>query len=63
VGCRRARVISAARRMADIKPDEQIVVHPELDKFDVYRWTAKTSVAIDFSCPHVGTVLAQSLEL
>ncbi len=31
-----ARVISVAHRMADVKPDEQIVVDTELGEFDVY---------------------------
>lgn len=37
-----ARVLSVAHRMADIKPDEQIVVDTELGKFDVYLWKAET---------------------
>ncbi len=37
-----ARVISIAHRMADIKPDEQIVVDTELGEFDVYLWKAET---------------------
>ena len=37
-----ARVISVAHRLADIKPDEQIVVDTELGKFDVYLWKAET---------------------
>jgi uncharacterized protein (TIGR03000 family) len=37
-----ARVISVAHRMADIKPDEQIVIDTELGKFDVYMWKAET---------------------
>ena len=37
-----ARVVSVAHRMADIKPDEQIVVDTELGKFDVYLWKAET---------------------
>jgi len=37
-----ARVISVAHRLADIKPDEQIVVDTELGEFDVYLWTVKT---------------------
>ena len=37
-----ARVISVAHRMADIKPDEQIVVDTELGSFDVYLWKAET---------------------
>jgi len=37
-----ARVISVAHRMADIKPDEQIVVDTELGLFDVYLWKAET---------------------
>ena len=37
-----ARVISIAHRMADIKPDEHIVVDTELGEFDVYLWKAET---------------------
>lgn len=37
-----ARVISVAHRLADIKPDEQIVVNTELGEFDVYLWKAET---------------------
>ncbi len=37
-----AHVISIAHRMADIKPDEQIVVDTELGEFDVYLWKAET---------------------
>lgn len=37
-----ARVVSVAHRMADIKPDEQIVVETELGEFDVYLWKAET---------------------
>ncbi len=37
-----ARVISVAHRMADIKPDQQIVVDTELGEFDVYLWKAET---------------------
>ena len=37
-----ARVVSVAHRMADIKPDEQIVVETELGVFDVYLWKAET---------------------
>ena len=37
-----ARVVSVAHRMADIKPDEQIVVDTELGVFDVYLWKAET---------------------
>jgi uncharacterized protein (TIGR03000 family) len=37
-----ARVISVAHRMADIKPDEQIVVDTELGEFDVYLWKVET---------------------
>ena len=37
-----ARVISVAHRMADIMPDEQIVVDTELGEFDVYLWKAET---------------------
>ena len=36
------RVISVAHRMADIKPDEQIVVDTELGEFNVYLWKAET---------------------
>ncbi len=28
--------------MADVKPDEQIVVDTELGEFDVYLWKAET---------------------
>jgi uncharacterized protein (TIGR03000 family) len=37
-----ARVISVAHRMADVKPDEQIVIDTELGEFDVYLWKAET---------------------
>jgi uncharacterized protein (TIGR03000 family) len=37
-----ARVISVAHRMADITPDEHIVVDTELGEFDVYLWKAET---------------------
>jgi uncharacterized protein (TIGR03000 family) len=37
-----ARVISVAHRMADVKPDEQIVVDTELGEFDVYLWKSET---------------------
>jgi hypothetical protein len=37
-----ARVISVAHRMADIKPDEQIVIDTELGEFTVYLWKAET---------------------
>jgi uncharacterized protein (TIGR03000 family) len=36
------RVISVGHRMADIKPDQQIVFDTELGEFDVYLWKAKT---------------------
>ena len=36
------RVISVAHRMADVKPDGQIVVDTELGEFDVYLWKAET---------------------
>ena len=36
------RVISIAHRMADIKPDEQIVVDSELGEFNVYLWKAES---------------------
>ncbi len=36
------RVISVAHRMADIKPDERIVVDTELGEFDIYLWKAET---------------------
>jgi predicted outer membrane protein len=31
-----------AHRMADVKPDEQIVVDTELGEFNVYLWKAET---------------------
>jgi uncharacterized protein (TIGR03000 family) len=37
-----ARVISVAHRMADIPPDEHIVVNTEMGEFDVYLWKAET---------------------
>jgi uncharacterized protein (TIGR03000 family) len=37
-----ARVISVAHRIADVKPDEHIVVDTELGEFDVYLWRAET---------------------
>ena len=37
-----ARVVSIAHRLADIKPDEQIVVDTELGEFEVYLWKAET---------------------
>jgi uncharacterized protein (TIGR03000 family) len=37
-----ARVISVAHRLADIKPDEQIVVDTDRGEFDVYLWKAET---------------------
>jgi len=37
-----ARVISVAHRMADIMPDEQMVIDTELGEFDVYLWKAET---------------------
>jgi uncharacterized protein (TIGR03000 family) len=37
-----ARVLSVAHRMADVKPDEQIVVDTELGEFDVYLWKVET---------------------
>lgn len=37
-----ARVISVAHRIADIQPDEQIVIDTELGDFDVYLWKAET---------------------
>lgn len=37
-----ARVVSVAHRMADIKPDQQIVVDTELGKFNIYLWKAET---------------------
>jgi uncharacterized protein (TIGR03000 family) len=36
------RVISVAHRMADIMPDEQVVIDTELGEFDVYLWKAET---------------------
>ncbi len=37
-----ARVISIAHRMADVRPDEHIVVDTEIGEFDVYLWKAET---------------------
>lgn len=37
-----SRVVSVAHRMADIKPDEHIVIDTELGEFDVYLWNAET---------------------
>jgi uncharacterized protein (TIGR03000 family) len=37
-----ARVISVAHRMADVKPDEHILVDTELGEFDVYLWKVET---------------------
>jgi uncharacterized protein (TIGR03000 family) len=37
-----ARVISVAHRMADIKPDAQIVIDTERGALDVYLWKAET---------------------
>ena len=37
-----ARVISVAHRMADVKPDEHLVVDTELGEFDIYLWKAET---------------------
>ena len=37
-----ARVISVAHRMADIKPDEHIVIETELGEFDVCLWKTET---------------------
>ena len=37
-----ARVVSVGHRMADIKPDEQIVVDTELDEYNLYLWKAET---------------------
>lgn len=37
-----ARVISVAHRMADIKPDQQIVVETKQGKFDIYLWKVQT---------------------
>ena len=37
-----ARVISVAHRMANVKPDEQIVIDAELGEVDAYLWKAKT---------------------
>lgn len=36
------RVISVAHRLADIKPDEHIVVDSEIGEFDLYLWKAET---------------------
>jgi len=37
-----ARVISVAHRIADIMPDEQIVIDTRQGEFDVYLWKAET---------------------
>jgi uncharacterized protein (TIGR03000 family) len=37
-----ARVVSVAHRLADIPPDEQIVVETELGQFDIYLWKSET---------------------
>jgi uncharacterized protein (TIGR03000 family) len=37
-----ARVVSVAHRMADVKPDEHIVVDTELGEFDIYLWRVET---------------------
>lgn len=37
-----ARVVSVGHRMADIKPDEQILVATELDEYKLYLWKAET---------------------
>ncbi len=37
-----ARVVSVAHRMADVEPDEHIVVAVEQGEFDVYLWKAET---------------------
>ena len=37
-----SRVISVAHRMADIPPDEQIVVETDQGEFDIYLWKAET---------------------
>ena len=37
-----ARVISVVHRMADIKPDEHIVVRTQGSEFDLYLWKAET---------------------
>jgi uncharacterized protein (TIGR03000 family) len=37
-----ARVVSVAHRMADIPPDEHIVVDTDQGEFDVYLWKAQT---------------------
>lgn len=37
-----AKIISVAHRMADIKPDEHIVVDTEIGEFDVYLWKVET---------------------
>jgi uncharacterized protein (TIGR03000 family) len=36
------KVISVAHRMADIKPDQQIVIETEQGEFDIYLWKAET---------------------
>ncbi len=37
-----ARVVSIAHRMADIRPDQHIVVDSQLGPFDLYLWKAET---------------------
>jgi uncharacterized protein (TIGR03000 family) len=37
-----ARVLSVGHRMADIKPDDQIVVDTERGEFNLYLWTSET---------------------
>ena len=37
-----SRVISVAHRMADIPPDEHVVVETEQGEFDIYLWKAET---------------------
>jgi hypothetical protein len=37
-----ARIISFAHRLADIKPDEHIVIDADIGEFDVYLWKAET---------------------
>jgi uncharacterized protein (TIGR03000 family) len=36
------RIISVAHRLADIKPDEHIVIDTEIGEFDIYLWKAET---------------------
>jgi uncharacterized protein (TIGR03000 family) len=37
-----ARIISVAHRLADIPPDEHIIIDTDIGEFDVYLWKAET---------------------